>query len=708
MIVDTGLSSLSVMLRLLGRPVDPAQLAHRFSLPGRTVDAIGVTRAAQQLDLKVRLTSTSWDRLDRVALPAIAELRDGRFVVVLKREPGEVLVADTEARENRTVDRATFEAAWTGRLIMATTRAKLPTAGERKFDITWFIPAVVKYRHVFGEVLAGSLFLQIFALASPLLVQAVIDKVIVHNSLSTLDVLAFGLVAIAGFEAALAALRGYLFSHTTTRINVELGARLFRHLLSLPMTYFDARRTGDTVARAREIDSVRRFLAGSALTTFIDLLFAAVAIVVMMMYGPVLAWIVIASIPVYAAISLIATPLQRRHLVEQFARGAESQAFLTETIAGMETVKSMAIEPQLQRRWEEQLAEHIRPSFEADLASSNASHVIRLLGTIIMVAVLWFGAKLVMAGDLTTGGLVAVAMLAGRVSGPVLKLSELWRDLQQFRVSMDRLGDLFDSRGEEVGVSGRTAASKLNGAISFDRVGFRYRAEAPDVLKQVSLEIPAGQVIGIMGPSGAGKSTLARLIQRLYVPQSGRVLIDGMDPTLTDPLALRRQIGVVRQESILFNRTVRENIAVANPGMDMRAVVTAATLAAAHDFILGLEKGYDTIIGERGSTLSDGQRQRIAIARALATDPRILILDEATGALDAESERLIMNNMRLICQGRTVIIITHRLSAVRYADRIITMESGQVVEDGSHEALLGQGGRYAALYRHQLGVQHDG
>jgi subfamily B ATP-binding cassette protein HlyB/CyaB len=708
MIVDTGLSSLSVLLRLLGRPVDPEHLAHRFSLAGRTVDAIGVTRAAQQLDLKVRLTSTSWDRLDRIALPAIAELRDGRFVVLLKHEPDKVVVVDTEARDNRTLDRTTFEGVWTGRLIMATTRVKLASVVERNFDLTWFIPAIIKYRRVFGEVLAGSFFLQVFALLSPLLVQAVIDKVIIHNSVSTLDVLAFGLVVIAGFEAALAALRNYLFSHTTTRMSVELGARLFRHLLSLPMTYFDARRAGESVARVRELEHVRRFLAAPPVTTMMDLVLAVIIVGVIMAYSATLAGIVVTSIPLYAAIGLITAPVLRRRLDQQFMRGTENEAFLTETVAGMETVKSLALEPQLQRRWEDQLAEHIRPSFAADLASSNTSHVARLLATITLVAVLWVGANLEMAGDLTIGGLVAVAMLTGRVGAPFLKLSEFWRDLQQFRVSMDQLGDLFDSRGEHGGASARTAASRLAGAINFDRVSFRYRPEARDVLKQLSLEIPAGQVIGIVGPSGAGKSTLARLVQRLYLPQSGRVLVDGMDLALADPLALRRQIGVVRQENVLFNRTIRENIAIANPALDTRAIVTAATLAAAHDFILGLEKGYDTVVGERGSTLSDGQRQRIAIARALATDPRILLLDEATGALDAESERLILNNMRLICQGRTVIIITHRLSAVRYADRIITMEDGRVTEDGTHEALLRQGGRYAALYRHQIGVAHDG
>jgi subfamily B ATP-binding cassette protein HlyB/CyaB len=428
----------------------------------------------------------------------------------------------------------------------------------------------------------------------------------------------------------------------------------------------------------------------------------------MMMYSATLAWIVVASIPLYAAVSFAVAPLLRRRLDEQFERDVENQAFLIETIAGVETVKSMAVEPQLQRRWEDQLAEHVRSAFTADATASAARQAIEFLNMIIMAALLWFGTKLVIAGNLSIGEVVAVTLFAGRVSAPVLRLAQLWQDVQKFLVSVARLGDVLNTAGEGTHAPGRVGASRLKGEISLDRVVFRYRPAAPDVLRQLTLDIPAGQVIGIVGPSGSGKSTLAKLIQRLYVPESGRVLIDRMDAALLDPATLRRQIGIVRQENILFNRTIRENIALANPGLDMRAVVAAATLAAAHEFILGLENGYDTVVGERGSMLSDGQRQRIAIARALATDPRILIFDEATAALDAESERLILNNMRLICQGRTVIIITHRLSAVRYADRIVTLEAGEVVEDGTHDTLLRNGGRYATLFRHQLGAHNDG
>ncbi len=692
-------------MRLLGQPVDESQLEHQHGTSGGKTDAIGIVRAAQQLGMKVRLSATSFDRLDRANLPAIAERRDGGFVILAKATPDKVLILDPADRKNKTLDRAAFEAFWSGRLILATTRAKLAGDG-RRFDITWFIPAVVKYRRLFGEILANSFFVQILALVSPLLFQVVIDKVIVHNSMSTLDVLIFGLVAISIFEAVLGGLRTYVFSHTTTRVDVELGARLFGHLTSLPMAYFQARRAGDSVARARELENVRSFLTGSAVTVVIDLFFTFVFIAVMFLFSATLTWIVLASLPFYAAVSLVVTPILKRRLDEKFKRGAENQAFLVETVTGIETVKSMAVEPQMQRKWEEQLAGYVGASFRAGNLSAQAGQAVGFINKLTIALLLWFGAKLVISGSLTIGEFVAFNMLAGRVSAPVLRLSQLWQDFQQVRISIERLGDILNTQGENTATTGRAAVPRLKGTIKFDRVVFRYRNDGPDILKQVSLDVPSGQVVGIVGPSGSGKSTLAKLVQRLYVPESGRVLIDGMDLALLNPSALRRQIGVVMQENVLFSGSIRDNIALANPSLDMKLVMQAAKLAGAHEFILELPDAYDTVVGERGSSLSGGQRQRIAIARALATNPRVLVFDEATSALDAESERAIQDNMRLICQGRTVIIIAHRLSAVRLADRIITIEAGQITEDGNHETLLKKGGRYAALWRHQIGEAH--
>jgi subfamily B ATP-binding cassette protein HlyB/CyaB len=555
-------------------------------------------------------------------------------------------------------------------------------------------------------VLVGSFFLQIFALVSPLFFQVVIDKVLVHRSLGTLDVLILGLVTVAVFETILGILRTHLFAHTTNRIDVELGARLFRHLMALPIAYFQARRVGDSVARVRELENIRNFLTGSALTLVIDLLFTFVFLAVMFVYSPLLTGIVLASFPFYIAISAGATPLFRARLDEKFRRGAENQAFLVESVTGVETLKAMAVEPQMQRRWEEQLAGYVAASFRVLRLGNTASQSVQLVNKLAMAGILYFGARLVIAGDLSVGELVAFNILAGRVSAPVLRLAQVWQDFHQARLSIARLGDILNATPEPSLNAGRAALPAIRGEIAFDHVTFRYRIDGPEVLHDVSFTVAPGEVIGVVGPSGSGKSTVTRLVQRLYVPESGRVLIDGVDVAAVDPAWLRRQVGVVLQENVLFNRSVRDNIALTDPAMPIERVMAAATLAGAHDFILELPEGYDTVVGERGSSLSGGQRQRIAIARALVTNPRILIFDEATSALDYESERIIQHNMRQIARGRTVLIIAHRLSTVRRADRIMTIDHGRLVEDGTHDELIETGGRYANLYRLQAGL-HD-
>jgi ATP-binding cassette, subfamily B, bacterial HlyB/CyaB len=424
----------------------------------------------------------------------------------------------------------------------------------------------------------------------------------------------------------------------------------------------------------------------------------------MFFYSPLLTWIVIASLPLYIAISAGATPLFRRRLDEKFQRGAENQAFLVECVAGAETLKAMAVEPQMQRRWEEQLAGYVAASFRVISLGNTTSQVVQLISKLVVAGILYFGARLVIDGDLTVGELVAFNLLAGRVSAPVLRLAQIWQDFHQARLSVQRLGDILNTPAEPIYSPGRTSLPAIRGDITFEHVTFRYRVDGPEVLHDVSLAVPAGQLVGIVGPSGSGKSTLSKLAQRLYVPESGRVLVDGVDLAQVDPAWLRRQIGVVLQENVLFNRSIRENIALADPALPTERVVAAAKLAGAHDFILELPEGYDTIVGERGSSLSGGQRQRIAIARALIADPRILIFDEATSALDYESERIVQQNMAQIARGRTVLVIAHRLSALRLADRIITIERGRLVEDGTHDDLIKTGGRYATLYRLQAGL----
>jgi subfamily B ATP-binding cassette protein HlyB/CyaB len=525
--------------------------------------------------------------------------------------------------------------------------------------------------------------------------------------MSTLDVLVVGLVAIGVFEAILGTLRTYLFAHTTNRIDIELGARLFRHLLALPIAYFQSRRVGDSVARIRELENIRQFLTGSALTLVIDLAFTTVFLAVMFYYSPLLTGVVLGSFPLYIAVSVAATPMFRRRLDEKFRRGSENQAFLVESVVGIETLKSMAVEPQMQRRWEEQLAGYVAASFRVISLNNTASQIVQLINKLVIAAILYFGAKLVIEGALTVGELVAFNMLSSRVSGPVLRLAQIWQDFHQSRLSVARLGDILNTQPEPSTSASRAHLPAIRGEIEFEHVSFRYRVDGPQVLSDISFNIGAGQVVGIVGSSGSGKSTLTKLIQRLFVPEQGRVLVDGVDLSMVDVSWLRRQIGVVLQENVLFNSSIRDNIALVEPTISMERVIAASKLAGAHDFIVELPEGYDTIVGERGSSLSGGQRQRIAIARALITNPRVLIFDEATSALDYESERAIQQNMKEISAGRTVFIIAHRLSAVRRADRILTIERGRLVEDGSHEELIRHNGRYANLHLMQAGINDN-
>lgn len=699
---DPGLIALVMMLRFQGIGVDPEQVRHQFR--GTPIGVAEMIRCAKDFGLRARALTTNWPRLAKTPMPALAVLRDGSFLLFGKIGDDSIIALEPGQPRPIMMQQAELEAVWGGQLVLMTKRASLADL-SRRFDITWFLGAMHKYRGLLSEVLVVSFFLQLFALVSPLFFQVVIDKVLVHRSMSTLDVLAVGLVAIALFETILGVLRTYLFSHTTNRIDVELGARLFRHLLALPISYFQTRRVGDSVARVRELENIRNFLTSSGLTLVIDLLFTVVFIAVLFFYSPLLTWIVLASLPIYVGISALATPLFQKRLDEKFQRGAENQAFLVESVAGIETLKAMAVEPQMQRRWEEQLAGYVAASFRVISLGNVASQSVQFVSKLVTAAILYVGAKLVIGGELTVGELVAFNLLSSRVSAPILRLAQTWQDFHQARISISRLGDILNTAPEPLYNPSRMTLADLRGNISFEHVTFRYRIDGPEILHDVSFEVQPGQIIGIVGQSGSGKSTLAKLIQRLYVPESGRVLIDGIDIAQIEPAWLRRQIGVVLQDSILFNRSVRDNIALADPSVSADKVIAAATLAGAHDFILMLPEGYDTMVGERGSTLSGGQRQRIAIARALITEPRILIFDEATSALDYESERIVQQNMGEISRGRTVLIIAHRLSTLRKADRIITIERGRLIEDGPHEDLIRTGGRYASLYRVQAGLQ---
>lgn len=709
-VANGGLLALCAIARLHHTAADPGALAHQLALPSGHVTGVSdLLLAAKALGLKAKAVRAATDRLVSTPLPAIAFVQssDGtpRAVVLAQCDGQRVLVQDlgrTDTPRPEILSLEEFARLWTGELILITSRASL-TGALAKFDFSWFIPSLVKHRRLLAEVLVISAMLQCFALVSPLFFQVVMDKVLVHRGLTTLDVLVIGLVVVVVFESVLSGLRTYVFSHTTNRIDVELGARLFRHLVQLPLAYFQSRRVGDSVARVRELENIRAFLTGNALTVLLDVVFSIVFVAVMLIYSVPLTLIVLVSLPLYFALSLLVVPVLRRRLEEKFARGAENQAMLVETITGIQTIKAGALEPGFARRWDNQLAAYVSASFRTQNLAAWAHEGIGLIGKLVNAATLWWGAHQVMEGALTVGQFVAFNMFAQRVSQPIMRMAQLWTDFQQTGISMARLGDILNTR-TEVPPANASQLPSVQGRVTLDGITFRYRPEAPAVMQQFSLDIRAGEVLGIVGRSGSGKSTLTKLIQRLYSPEQGRVLIDGVDIGLIDVAQLRRQIGVVLQENLLFNRSVRENIAIADPAAPIEAVVNAARLAGAHEFISELPEGYDTLVGEHGSTLSGGQRQRIAIARALFSNPRLLIFDEATSALDYESEAIIQRNMALICKGRTVVIIAHRLSAVRHAHRIVVMDKGRIVEAGAHETLIQQPkGLYAHLWRMQDG-----
>ena len=700
-----ALSALIILAHYHGIAVNPADIQHQFANSTNDLNETEWLLAAKSLELKAKVVQQSIKRLHLTTLPALVWCDDGNHFVLAKidgiGERAQYLIQDLVSNKSNILSFTEFSNRYSGKLILVASRASV-LGSLAKFDFTWFIPAVIKYRRLFFEVLIVSVVLQFFALVTPLFFQVVMDKVLVHRGFSTLDVVAVALLVVSLFEIILGGLRTYLFAHTTSRIDVELGARLFRHLLSLPLSYFEHRRVGDTVARVRELEQIRNFLTGQALTSVLDLVFSFIFLVVMWYYSTTLTWVVLASLPAYAFWSALISPMLRTRLNDKFARNADNQSFLVESMTAVGTVKAMAVEPQMTQRWDNQLAAYVASGFRVTKLAVIGQQGVQLIQKLVTVATLWIGARLVIEGKLTVGQLIAFNMLSGQVAAPVIRLAQLWQDFQQVGISVARLGDILNAPTENA--SSRLALPNIQGNITFEHVDFRYKADGRLILQDLNLQIQAGEILGIVGRSGSGKSTLTKLVQRLYVPEQGRVLVDGNDLALAAPAWLRRQVGAVLQENVLLNRSIRDNIALTDTGIPLERIIEAAKLAGAHEFIMELPEGYDTMVGEQGAGLSGGQRQRIAIARALITNPRILIFDEATSALDYESERAIMQNMQAICRGRTVLIIAHRLSTVKNAHRIIAMDKGKIVEMGTQQELLAKpNGYYRYLFELQNG-----
>jgi subfamily B ATP-binding cassette protein HlyB/CyaB len=702
---DSGLLGLSLIAGYYRIAADPEQMRRELAISNRASTSEDVLRAAKLIGMKARVVvGVSAARLGALPLPILAPCADHGFAIISAGSAKGVLRYVDPARRIVKEGRPDEILALTkGEAILVARRIGGPGADPKTFGFTWFLPSLARYRKPLMQVLTASLVVQLFALATPIFFQLVVDKVLVHKAASTLVVLVIGLVTLGLFETILQYLRTYTLTHTTNRIDVELGRRLFHHLFRLPLSYFETRPTGQTVARVRELETIRSFLTGQGLTSLLDLVFVVVFIAVLFIYSPTLTLVVLGSIPVYILIAVAIRPLLKEKIDEKFHRGARSQQFLVESIVGAQTIKAAGVEPMVQAQWEERLAAYVRTSFDATMIGSLGQNLIQFVSKATTALILFIGANLVIAGALTVGELIAFNMIAGQAIQPILRLSQLWQDFQQAQISIDRMGDILNAPAEPTPAS-QLSLPPAKGAIAFKNVAFRYRLEGDDVIKNVSLQIAPGEVVGIVGASGSGKSTLTKLMQRLYSPQQGQVFLDGVDIAQMDPGWLRRQIGVVLQENILFNRSIHENIALADPAMPRARVIQAARLAGADEFIAKTPQGYDTILEERGANLSGGQRQRIAIARALASNPRILIFDEATSALDYESERIIQNNMRAIVQGRTVVIIAHRLAAVRPCSRIIGMHEGRIVEQGGHTELLA---RPNGLYAHLWALQSE-
>ncbi|TVP64237.1 MAG: type I secretion system permease/ATPase [Nodularia sp. (in: Bacteria)] len=572
---------------------------------------------------------------------------------------------------------------------------------QERFGIQWFIPYLSKHRRVLIEVFIASFFVQLAQLANPLVIQLIIDKVIVQNSISTLNVLGVLLLVVGIFEALLTTLRTYLFVDTTNRIDMGLGSQIIDHLLRLPLRYFERRPVGELATRVNELENIRQFLTGTALTVVLDAIFSIIYIVVMLFYSWQLTLVGLGTIPIFIILTLIASPTISKQLRTKAERNAHTQSYLVEVMSGIQTVKAQNIELQSRFSWQERYARYVAAGFKTVITSTLANSTSSFLNKLSALLVLWLGAYLVLQGELTLGELIAFRIISGYVTSPILRLAQLWQSFQETALSLERLSDIVDTPQEGEEDRDNIPLPAISGSVKFENVSFRFATSGPLQLSNVNLEIASGKFIGIVGQSGSGKSTLMKLLLRLYEVESGRILIDNYDIAKVELYSLRRQVGVVPQETLLFDGTVQENIALTNPDSTTDEIIEAARIAVAHDFIMSLPNGYNTRVGERGAGLSGGQRQRIAIARSILQRPKLLVLDEATSALDYPTERQVCLNLAKAFQGNTVFFITHRLTTVSHADMIVVMDNGRVIEQGSHQELMAAKGHYFYLYQQQ-------
>ncbi len=665
------------------------------------VDWKKLQKIAKKHGVKSTLIRPTVEELREVNYPAVAKMNNGSYFAVGGANDEVVLLIDPMQNKAVAMPIKDFLESWSNELLTFSA-AFTWSYFKKRFSVDWFEKVIIRYKKPLGEVLIASLFLQLMGIGMPLITQVIVDKVISNEGFSTLTVIGCSMVVFFFMQSLLTFFKTYIMNHTTNKLDAILGTRLFRHLIALPLPYYERRRVGDTLMRVNALNQIREFITGTGLMTILDVFFSVVFIAFMFWYSVPLTLISLAVVPLYIAQNIWAIPIIKRKIEAVWRTGAMNNAFMVESISNIETIKALAVEPQFVNKWENLLARYVRTTFENMKFNLVLNSFSSVWEVVIRMAILWYGGHMVMEGYFTLGQLIAFQMIAGQATGPMTKLLTMWPQVQQVGLALERIGDILNTPIEPiVHEMGKRGADRIDGAIEIQDISFRYRPDLPLVLQNINLHIAPGEKVGIVGRSGSGKSTLTNLVQNLYIPESGHITVGGIDTKEANLGWLRSQIGVVMQENYLFNSSVRDNIAVSRPTATMDEIIRAARLAGAHEFILELKEGYDTKVGERGDSLSGGQRQRVAIARALLANPPILIFDEATSALDYESERIILNNMEAIGAQRTMLIIAHRLSAVRNCDKIIVIDKGEIVESGSHDELLKLGGLYKYLYDQQ-------